>query len=301
MLDSVTRVPGELRGAPKTRDPESSIMSRQISWTSVSVSFSTRKALMPAWMVQHMAAIAGVNGLDVDATSAVGAWLAARSGTIDLPYVPVRSVWLCADDLLSPRSRRFVDRIAEAQPEAPPRVIALLPTGSTLRNLNRSFEATLAVYQPWSVALGLPSLSLRGGRPHLVQLGGIRRFAEEWDLSVAVDLSGQFDPTWEAEAAIARLGDRLSVLRITASAPSRGAVGRDRVACRALHAAIDRDRDLDVAVTPAKSVPFPITPRVASIGARRAVEYIAERGVLHARALREGLGRYEGSPSSRGF
>jgi hypothetical protein len=48
-------------------------------------------------------------------------------------------------------------------------------------------------------------------------------------------------------------------------------------------------------------VPFPITPRVASHGARRAVEYIAERAALHARALREGLSRYEGSPSTRGI
>ncbi len=100
-----------------------------------------------------------------------------------------------------------------------------------------------------------------------MQLGGIRRFAEEWDLTVAIDLSGQFDPTWEAEAAVARLGERLAILRINASAPSRAAVGRDRVACRALHAAMDRDHFLEVAVAPVKTVPFPITPRVASSGA----------------------------------
>jgi len=56
-----------------------------------------------------------------------------------------------------------------------------------------------------------------------------------------------------------------------------------------------------VAIAPARSVPFPITPRVASYGASRAVDYIAERAALHARALREGISRYEGSPSSRGI
>ena len=118
---------------------------------------------------------------------------------------------------------------------------------------------------------------------------------------MAIDLSGQFDPTWEAEAAVARLGARLVMLRINASAPSRAAVGRDRVACRALHAAMERDLPLEVAVAPVKLVPFPITPRVASYGTRRAVDYIAERAALHTQALREGISRYEGSPTSRGM
>ena len=275
-------------------------MSRTFPPTSIAVSFSTRRANVPSWMAQHIAATAEVDGLDVDATSAVGAWLAARSGSTNVRQVPVRSVWISADDIQSSRTRRLVEKLMDAQPGSPPRVVALLPNGFTLRDLTRSFTPIQSVVQQWPLALGLPSTSLRGGRPHLVQLGGIRRFTEEWDLSVAVDLSGQFDPTWEAEAAIARLGDRLSVLRISASAPSPGAVGRDRVACRALHAAIDREHVLDVAITPVRSVPFPITPRVASIGTRRAMEYIAERRVLHARALREGLGQYEGSPSSRG-
>jgi len=155
--------------------------------------------------------------------------------------------------------------------------------------------------QKGKVVVGLPSTALKGGRPHLVQLGAIRRFAEEWDISVAVDLAGQFDPTWEAEAAVARLGERLGLLRISASAPSRAAVGRDRVACRALHAVIDGGHGVGIAVAPGRLVPFPITPQVASCGACRAVDYIAERAALHARALREGISRYEGSPSTRGI
>jgi hypothetical protein len=89
-------------------------------------------------------------------------------------------------------------------------------------------------------------------------------------------------------------------MRISSAAPSRTAVGRDRVACRALHAAIDRDQQLDIAITPERSVPFPITPRVALHGASRAMDYILERTALHAEALRDGISRYEGSPTSRG-
>jgi hypothetical protein len=133
-----------------------------------------------------------------------------------------------------------------------------------------------------------------------VQLGTIRRFAEEWDLSIALDLSGRFDPTWEAEAAVARIGERLTLLRMPMSAPSRAAVGRDRVACRALHAAIDRSPTLDVALSTSRPMPFPVTPRAAANGARRAAQYVEDRAAIHAEALREGISRFEGSHLPRG-
>ncbi len=227
--------------------------------------------------------------------------MAARFGESEETRASVRAVWLPADELQSSRNRRLIEIISRRQFGVSPRLVATLPAGATLHELTRLLERGGWLSQPLPVVLGLPSKALKGGRPHLVQLGGIRRFAEEWDLSVAIDLAGQFDPTWEAEAAVARLGERLTLLRINASAPSKSAVGRDRVACRALHAMMDRDHFLEVAVAPSKSVPFPITPRVASFGARRAVDYIAERAALHTRALREGISRFEGSPSSRGI
>ena len=276
-------------------------MSRQVPSSSLAVSFSTRRTVLPASMVRQTATLAGVDGLDLDAMSAPGTWLAARIAASDGMDMPVRAVWIPAGQIQSTRSRRLVEALAERQPDAHPRVVATLTAGSSLYEVTRHLKIGGWLSQPLQVVLGLPSAVLKGGRPHLVQLGGIRRFAEEWDLTVAVDLSGQFDPTWEAEAAVARLGERLTILRINASAPSRAAVGRDRVACRALHAAMDRDHQLDIAVAPVKSVPFPITPRVASSGARRAADYVAERAVLHARALREGISRYEGSRTSRGF
>ena len=276
-------------------------MSRQVPSSALAVSFSTRRTVLPAAMIRQVATLAGVDGLDVDATSALSSWLAARLAASHDSHVPVRAVWVPAGELQLTSSRRLVETIAERQPDASPNVVATLTAGATLYELTRHLELGGWLSQSFQIVLGLPSNALKGGRPHLVQLGGIRRFAEEWDLSVALDLSGQFDPTWEAEAAVARLGERLTILRINASAPSRAAVGRDRVACRALHAAMDRDHILDVAVAPVKAVPFPITPRVASSGARLAVDYVAERAVLHARALREGIGHFEDSRSSRGI
>ena len=61
-----------------------------------------------------------------------------------------------------------------------------------------------------------------------MQLGALRHFAEEWDLGVALDLTGRLDPTWEAEAAVTRLGQRLQLLRVRDTAPSRNAVGLDQ-------------------------------------------------------------------------
>jgi hypothetical protein len=274
-------------------------MPRRHPGSPIAVSFSTRGALMPAWMTQHVAATANVHGVDVDATSPVGVWLAARFGAIERPHMPVRTIWLSCEGLRSARNRKLVERVSEQQPDGAPLVVTLISGASTLRELSRAFEVISAMGSPWNMAIGLPPSTLKGGRPHLVQLGGIRRFAEEWDLTIAVDLAGRFDPTWEAEAAVARLGNRLSLLRLPASAAARSAVGRDRVACRALHAAIDRAELLDVAIAPVKPVPFPITPRAAANDAHRAADYVAERAAFHARGLRENIGRFEGSPSSQ--
>ena len=197
-------------------------MSRQPRSSSLEVNFSTRRTVLPSFMVQQIATLAGVDGLDVDATSALATWLAARFGPADGTCVPVRAIWLPAAELPSSSGRRLIEKIAERQPNARPCVIAILPAGATLRDLTRNLEFPGWLSQSLPVVLGLPSTALKGGRPHLVQLGAIRRFAEEWDLSVAIDLSGQFDPTWEAEAAVARLGERLTMLRINASASQVG-------------------------------------------------------------------------------
>jgi hypothetical protein len=301
VLDSGFNHPASRQPRLPMQKPKSAPMTRLISSSSLAVSFSTRRAVLPARVLHQVAELAGVDGLDVDATTVIGRWLATRLAASDTAKVPVRNLWVPAGELQSPANRRFLEIFANRQSDARLFVVATLPSGATLHELTTYLALAGAEDRSFPVVLGLPSSALKGGRPHLVQLGGIRRFAEEWDLSVAIDLSGPFDPTWEAEAAVARLGDRLTILRINASAPSRAAVGRDRVACRALHAAMDRDHTLEVAIAPVKSVPFPITPRVASYGARRAMDYIAERAAFHTRALREGMSRYEGSPTSHGI
>lgn len=100
------------------------------------------------------------------------------------------------------------------------------------------------------VVVALRSRHLWGGRRHLAHLTMLRRLTEEWDLGLAIDLAGPFDPQWEAEAAVLRLGPRLELLRLRSLATDAGAVDRDRVARRALRAAIEQRRDVLVAVDP---------------------------------------------------
>lgn len=273
-------------------------MSRRSTGSSITVSFSTRGALMPAWMVQHIATAASIDGIDVDAGTPVSMWLAGLVGANDSAALPIRSVWISPSTLKTKRSRQMLDTITQRQVATPPLVVIALPAVSSVRELARDIQRLVLPHFAWRVAIGLPSTAFRGGRPHLVQLGAIRHFAEEWDLTVAVDLSGRFDPTWEAEAAIARLGDRLALLRIRTTASSRSAIGRDRVACRALHAAIDREKSIDIAVAPARVIPLTLTPRAAAFAAEHAAGYVLERAATHTQALREDIDRYEGSPTS---
>jgi hypothetical protein len=273
-------------------------MSRWFSGSSIAISFSTRGALMPGWMVQHVAAAANANGVDVDAASPLSTWLATHSGPPN-SQIQTRSLWLPLDIARSPRHRRLIEKTAERQPESSPLLVLLLSSAFTVGDVSLALSTARSDHSPLAVSIGLPSTLLRGGRPHLVQLGSIRRIAEEWDIGVAIDLAGRFDPTWEAEAAIARLGDRLRILRLSAAAPSRSAVGRDRVACRALHAAIDRAEMLDVAITAPRAIPFPMTPRAAANAAQRAAAYIADRAAYQARVLREEIDRFEGTRSPR--
>jgi hypothetical protein len=251
-------------------------------------------------MVQHIAAAATVDGIDVDAGTPVSLWLAGLNGTNELSELPVRSIWISPASLRTKRTGSLLETLTQRQAGRPPLVVIALPGASSVRELSKEIQYQWLAHRERPIAIGLPSTALRGGRPHLVQLGALRHFAEEWDLTVAVDLSGRFDPTWEAEAAIARLGERLGLLRIRTTASSRSAVGRDRVACRALHAVVDRERPVDIAVAPARLIPLTLTPRAAAFAAERAAGYIAERATTHAQALREDLDRYEGSPTSHG-
>src|SRR5687767_3824139 len=93
-------------------------MSRQIPSSSLAVTLSTKRVVLPARMVNQMATTAGVDGLDVDVTTSLGRWLGARLAAADLGDVLVRSLWVPASELQSPASRRLIQDIANRQSDS---------------------------------------------------------------------------------------------------------------------------------------------------------------------------------------
>ncbi len=77
------------------------------------------------------------------------------------------------------------------------------------------------------IAVGIRAVDFANDRRHLDQLVATRRMAEEWDLDIALDLTGNVSLNWEAEAAIVRLMPRLTLVRLQSwistdgSGPSR--------------------------------------------------------------------------------
>jgi len=101
------------------------------------------------------------------------------------------------------------------------------------------------------VALAVRPRNPEAGRAHLARLSLLRNFAEEWDLDLALDLSGPIDWLWEAEAAVFRMASRLRLLRIVYPLPALDAQTRTRMTHRTIAACVDAGFDgLIVVVCP---------------------------------------------------
>ena len=90
------------------------------------------------------------------------------------------------------------------------------------------------------ITLAIRSSELEGTRAHLAKMSGIRRTAEEWGFDLAIDLLGQPDPRWEAEAALQRVLPRLVLVRIGSVAQPRPSSHRHRLMSRSLAYLLDQ-------------------------------------------------------------
>jgi len=111
----------------------------------------------------------------------------------------------------------------------------------------------------------------------LAELTALRHLAEEWDLGIALDLTDTVDPTWEAEAAVFRLGNHLRLLRVPTCALDRFAIGKDRVISRAVAAAIDQGMPPEIALVPTVPLIQVASRRAKLANVDRAVEAIENR------------------------
>jgi hypothetical protein len=168
---------------------------------------------------------------------------------------PVAAVWLPRPPLDSLEDRGAWMRLANrcASVWGARLLVVELPKGDIARHASTLLPALgnhlpVAIAAPVRIAVGLRGTHLEGGRPHLVQLRALRRFAEEWDLAIALDLAGALDQRWEAEAAMARLADHTVLVRVGGDALEPSPIGKARVAMRALIAGIDLQPGVAIAV-----------------------------------------------------
>ena len=217
-------------------------------------------------LAQRIAAAACLSSISYDLSAAVWKQVHLRQGT---PSDPITTLWLGNPWLGLWSGPSDIRRLRESVQQLDPAAVALdldgptecLPSPAVVTQRIR--QAVELAGQQRRLLLAIRAPQLLGGRRHLAELTALRHLAEEWDLGVALDLTGRLDPTWEAEAAIVRLGSHLQLLRITTEATDRLAVGRSRVVARALGAALDLSVPPEIVLVP--TVPL---VRVASVRAR---------------------------------
>jgi hypothetical protein len=224
------------------------------------LTLSTRAPLLlrPSTLVR-IARDARLDGLDLDLTRRPFASASDAVAAAARADLPVRTVWLPTRPRWPAGSGERGKEASAARAGAAAMVVFGLPRGADGRPTQGAIVGTSESIRPLvspatrlCVAIGPPSL--QGGRAHLVKLTALRRLAEEWDFGIALDLAGPIDPRWEAEAAIARLGARLSLLRLDAEVAAGLAYGRARPASRALSAAIDGGYPTEFAIVARPSV-----------------------------------------------
>lgn len=135
--------------------------------------------------------------------------------------IRIRSAWI-AGVVAGPASRIRLDRLTTflrgCKDELGLRTI-VIPRAAHLRrgsSIGPSIKEIVADRTKTSarIAVGIRAVDFANDRRHLDQLVATRRMAEEWDLDIALDLTGNVSLSWEAEAAIVRLMPRLAIVRL---------------------------------------------------------------------------------------
>jgi len=228
----------------------------------------------------HIAEAAGVTAISLDLSSSWARWLVSRQA---LPAVRVASVWLGQPwkrDRPAPALQ--YDRFAMSH-RLNAATLAIDLGGPDGRIASPAFlipwvaQTRRRVSRDCRLLVAIRGRHLVGGRPHLAELTALRHLVEEWDLGIALDLAYTVDPTWEAEAAVFRLGNHLRLLRVPTSALDRFAIGKDRVISRAVAAAIDQGMPPEIALVPTVPLIQVASRRAKLTNVDRAVEAIENR------------------------
>ena len=246
-----------------------------------SISVSIRPSLlMRGYDLVGFAGAAGVQTVTLDLSSGLSKQLAFRQA---IPLVPTSAVWLGNPWLGLWNAAHHRERLGDLVKLLDPPAVAVdldPANGSLIRpaTLIERVELTRRlVGRERSLLVTIRASQVLGGRRHLSDLTALRHLAEEWDLGVALDLTGSLDATWEAEAAVFRLGNHLRLLRIPTTATDRLAVGQERVIARALGAAMDQSVPPEVTLSPTVPVLWMMSDRARAEATAKSVMAIQSR------------------------
>jgi hypothetical protein len=233
--------------------------------------------------LRRVADAAGVDGVDLDLT---GSALRRRFAHVDRLPNPegILSIWIPS---ASPSTLRSTGSLAPTGWTDHGGLVVVDEEGGATPNGKRQLGTAAwlrdAVPNSTRVALAVRPRNPEAGRAHLSRLSLLRNYAEEWDLDLALDLSGPMDWLWEAEAAVTRLASRLRLLRIIDPLPPLDSHTRSRLMQRTLAACADAGFGGLIAVV----CPMPIwrwrAPEALHRSTRVAVERLGSRfGIVPA-------------------
>ena len=256
----------------------------RIPASSPSLTLSTSGASVLTVASLPSAALAsGADGLDVDlARGSLRLRLASLMTKAAAAGTGIRSIWLppprtsprngcwsgaCSDQAWLRNHTGSVDLVIIDRAERGP--IGTVPLdGVSIRSMA---PATT------QIAISLRSSDLEGTRDHLIALAMLRRYAEEWDFQVALDLSGRVDPAWEVEAALIRLFPRLTLVRLRLPIGRDASYHQHRTTARAVATLTDLRFRGTVAVAPVLPVWQRWWPPAVANASREAIEGLRER------------------------
>ncbi len=134
--------------------------------------------------------------------------------------VRVRSIWLpehISGIAFEGRSRRLDDFLRHGRDEFGLRELIVPRLTSETQGFNVSRLArdlSKRTNGAVRLAIGIRAETLIREPDHLDRISAIRRAVEEWDLDIALDLTGDVSSRWEAEAVVARILPRLALVRL---------------------------------------------------------------------------------------
>lgn len=196
--------------------------------------------------------------------------------------IRVRSVWLpevVKGFAEHQRSHRLEEFLRHGQGELGLReliVPRLLPERASGFNVSRhARDFTKRSNGVVRLVIGIRAETLIRSANHLDRIMSIRRAVEEWDLEIALDLTGTVSPRWESEAAIAKVLPRLSVVRIESWLKPDGTIDtspRGQLAARTIAMLSDQKYTGIISLYPVTSTLL-IRPTVASMAAMAELLY----------------------------